>query len=120
MHTFNVQSGSSRTADSDSLDAENEDSYLVSTIPRYPITTPYSASCGHVYCYYCISERLIQATDDGEDGWECLRCKESVQRCDRVDALDGSVGMSAEWDSEDDAVLSLSSDMSIDSGPERP
>lgn len=59
--------------------------------PTFPITTPYCTSCGHVYCYFCLSQRMIRAaTDedaraDGQEGWECLRCTSIVKSCSRVE-----------------------------------
>lgn len=54
-----------------------------SEIPAYPINTPYKASCGHVYCYVCIADRLLRAVDEGENYWECLRCDEKVYNAGR-------------------------------------
>ncbi|KAG2077282.1 hypothetical protein BDR04DRAFT_1001491 [Suillus decipiens] len=51
--------------------------------PPYPITTPYLASCGHIYCYDCLAERMLRAADDGSRGWTCLRCAEEVRSADR-------------------------------------
>lgn len=51
--------------------------------PPFPITTPYLASCGHVYCYACLAERMFRAADDGSCGWTCLRCAEEVRSADR-------------------------------------
>ncbi|KIK37641.1 hypothetical protein CY34DRAFT_810130 [Suillus luteus UH-Slu-Lm8-n1] len=51
--------------------------------PPYPITTPYLASCGHLYCYACLAERMLRAADDGSCGWTCLRCAEEVRSADR-------------------------------------
>ncbi|PBL02362.1 hypothetical protein ARMGADRAFT_1005756 [Armillaria gallica] len=63
--------------------------------PAYPLYTPYITSCGHVYCYHCIAERMMRAVDDAEDeGWECLRCTEVVRGAERfaveVDEVSGS------------------------------
>lgn len=67
-------------------------------MPSYPITTPYITSCGHVYCYFCLSERMIRAAADSGDAggggddslfWECLRCEEGVKSCERVVGIDG-------------------------------
>jgi hypothetical protein len=44
---------------------------------RYPIQTPYVTSCGHRYCYYCISEKILQSADE-DSYWECLRCSRPV------------------------------------------
>ncbi|KZT19272.1 hypothetical protein NEOLEDRAFT_1142287 [Neolentinus lepideus HHB14362 ss-1] len=51
--------------------------------PMYPIHTPYITSCSHVYCYFCLAERMIRAADAGEV-WECLRCTEPVRSVDRL------------------------------------
>src|SRR5712691_10162345 len=42
--------------------------------PAYPLVTPYRTSCGHVYCYTCVAEKMIRAADEGGGPWECLRC----------------------------------------------
>ena len=55
--------------------------------PTHPVNTPYRASCGHEYCYFCLSDKLLRAVDDGDDGWECLRCKEIVRSAYRVVAI---------------------------------
>ncbi|KAN0097471.1 Pex2 / Pex12 amino terminal region domain containing protein [Tylopilus felleus] len=56
-------------------------------VPRFPIYTPYITSCGHVYCYHCIAERMMRTADEGLDsGWECLRCAENVKSADRLEA----------------------------------
>ncbi|KAF9226597.1 hypothetical protein BS17DRAFT_775870 [Gyrodon lividus] len=58
-------------------------------VPAFPIHTPYTTSCGHVYCYHCITERMMRTADEGlESGWECLRCAESVRSADRLEAED--------------------------------
>jgi len=55
--------------------------------PAYPIYNPYQTSCGHIYCYHCVAERIIRNADDVEEtGWECLRCGESVQEAHRFTA----------------------------------
>lgn len=55
--------------------------------PNFAIYTPYITGCGHVYCYHCITERMMRASDEDPDGlgWECLRCNESVRSADRVE-----------------------------------
>ncbi|KIM26780.1 hypothetical protein M408DRAFT_16827 [Serendipita vermifera MAFF 305830] len=57
-------------------------------IPAYPVNTPYKASCGHVYCYVCIADRLLRAADEGEKYWECLRCEEKITHVNRQDEID--------------------------------
>lgn len=89
--------------------------------PLHGVTTPYQTSCGHTYCYYCISERVIRAVDDGEDGWECLRCAEVIRSCERwtVKADPEERKTSEGWDSDNDDLTSFSSGMSLGSEPER-
>lgn len=53
----------------------------------HPIQTPYMASCGHTYCYICVAQALLRAADDGEKGWECLRCRVIVHDANRITAL---------------------------------
>ena len=56
-----------------------------SSPPAHPLNTPYVTSCGHVYCYHCLAERMMRAADDGADegGWECLRCGEGIKDAER-------------------------------------
>ncbi|KAJ4341136.1 peroxisome assembly protein (Peroxin-2) [Ascochyta clinopodiicola] len=42
------------------------------------ITNPYAADCGCVYCFACLAQRI--ASEEGE-GWPCLRCGATVQKC---------------------------------------
>lgn len=72
--------------------------------PRFPIQTPYVSSCGHVYCYVCLSERMLRAADDGELGWECLRCEAIVISAGRVQGA--AVEEPASDDHEPDSVES--------------
>ncbi|KAF7355442.1 hypothetical protein MSAN_01461000 [Mycena sanguinolenta] len=61
--------------------------------PLYPIHTPYAASCGDVYCYHCIAERMMRATDEeGGQRWECLRCGQRIDSADRLVAEVSSAG----------------------------
>jgi len=56
--------------------------------PQFPITTPYMTTCGHVYCYYCIADRMLRVADEGDEevpGWECLRCTQVVKDAERVE-----------------------------------
>ncbi|KAH9947238.1 peroxisomal biogenesis factor 2 [Amylocystis lapponica] len=78
--------------------------------PPHPINTPYITSCGHVYCYYCVSERMMRAADErsgvgaGGTQWECVRCGEGVTSTDRVemraDGSDHGSGMEDEMELE--------------------
>jgi len=56
-------------------------------IPSFPIYTPYITSCGHIYCYHCIADRMLRFADESGDtsegGWECLGCAETVTSADR-------------------------------------
>ncbi|KAG1815544.1 Pex12 amino terminal region-domain-containing protein [Suillus subaureus] len=65
--------------------------------PPYPITTSYLASCGHIYCYACLAERMLRAADDGSCGWTCLRCAEEVRSADRykLESESGNLGRSS-------------------------
>ncbi|KAG2349044.1 hypothetical protein BDR05DRAFT_956420 [Suillus weaverae] len=65
--------------------------------PPCPITTPYLASCGHIYCYACLAERMLRAADDGSCGWTCLRCVEEVRSADRyrLESESGNLGRSS-------------------------
>lgn len=78
---------SSRSLKTDS-DPSGEPTSLSSSNlpPPFPITTLYITSCGHTYCYFCLSKRMIRASvgDDvyaDEDGWECLRCEKKCEEC---------------------------------------
>ena len=101
MAMSNVMTLSDGQDDSDA----NEDA------PAYPINVPYMTSCGHVYCYYCISERMLSTSEErsgvGTRGtkWECLRCCEGVAGADRVEVevawADSSEEMDFDFGSED-------------------
>ena len=67
------------------------------SVPQFPMTAQYMTSCGHAYCYACISERMIRTAGedadgggtDGESGeWECLRCESNVTGIARVLGMD--------------------------------
>ncbi|KAJ3517981.1 hypothetical protein NLJ89_g156 [Agrocybe chaxingu] len=81
--------------------------------PAHPICNPYQASCGHIYCYHCVAERIMRAADDAEDdlGWECLRCGEEVKEAHRytVDITESEV---SESDYEFSSDLDLGTDLS--------
>lgn len=83
--------------------------------PRYPITIPYRAACGHMYCYTCISERFVRSVDDGDSGWPCLRCGDVVRECSRMTALaDDEDSSQTSHSLSDDEMLSFESDASLD------
>lgn len=60
------------------------------------ITNPYITNCGHLYCYYCIINKLDdynelnggvlvdKVSDDGTH-WNCLRCGKPVLFCKPYD-----------------------------------
>ncbi|KAK7061936.1 Pex12 amino terminal region-domain-containing protein [Favolaschia claudopus] len=78
--------------------------------PLYPIHTPYIASCGDIYCYHCIAERMMRAADEEEEGrkWECLRCGQQVDNADRLTVEVG--GADSELSGSD---YEFSSDMDV-------
>ncbi|TFK29371.1 peroxisomal biogenesis factor 2 [Coprinopsis marcescibilis] len=83
----------------------------------YPIHIPYITSCGHVYCYHCIAERMISSADDNEQRWECLRCCAAVKNAERYmvevpesDDLDVS-GSEYEFSSDLDMYTDMSGSM---------
>ncbi|PPQ83281.1 hypothetical protein CVT25_004020 [Psilocybe cyanescens] len=81
--------------------------------PPYPIYNPYQTSCGHVYCYHCVAERIIRTADEADDelGWECLRCGEEVKEVHRytVDIIESEV---SESDYEFSSDLDMGTDLS--------
>jgi len=60
--------------------------------PSFPIHNPYVTSCGHTYCYYCVTDRMLRTAEErsgvgsGGTHWECLRCAEPVTGADRFEA----------------------------------
>lgn len=56
--------------------------------------TPYeTVPCGHIYCYVCIANQLLdeemedeleEETEDGSRGWKCLRCNVRVRQTRRA------------------------------------
>ncbi|KAF8663453.1 hypothetical protein AX16_001023 [Volvariella volvacea WC 439] len=76
--------------------------------PAYPLYTPYVTSCGHFYCYHCITERMLRAADEVEEegGWECLRCCEVVKFTERYVVDMGSDHATSDYE--------FSSDMDMD------
>ena len=93
-------------------------------VPQFPIHTPYVTSCSHVYCYYCLTERMMRTADDrtgvGPKGaqWECLRCAEPVVAADRLEAeAEGPEYESGVEDGEDDTMSGISG-MTFDYGSE--
>jgi peroxin-2 len=73
--------------------------------PTHPLVTPYRTSCGHIYCYTCVAEKMLRAADEGGGPWECLRCGKSVVSAERfhienvywASEGEGSIG---EWGSD--------------------
>ncbi|KAF8709392.1 Pex2 / Pex12 amino terminal region, partial [Rhizoctonia solani] len=60
--------------------------WMPEAAPTHPLNTPYITSCGHVYCYVCVADRMLRAADDGGELWECLRCTAPVLRIHRADS----------------------------------
>jgi len=81
--------------------------HIESELPAFPIYNPYVANCGHIYCYHCVAERMMQASDAAEDDgrWECLRCRTSVSNAERY-----TVELESDVSGSDDG---FSSDISI-------
>ncbi|KJA30163.1 hypothetical protein HYPSUDRAFT_32263 [Hypholoma sublateritium FD-334 SS-4] len=79
--------------------------------PSHPIYNPYQTSCGHIYCYHCIAERVMRIADEGDDesGWECLRCGEEVKEAHRY-----TVDIIEHERSESDYEFSSDIDMGTD------
>ena len=69
----------------ESVDLDSSDQSSYTDDPKYPIYTPYQTSCGHIYCYSCIAERIMRAADESDDNqhWACLRCREKVTEAHR-------------------------------------
>ncbi|KAJ8523490.1 hypothetical protein ONZ45_g126 [Pleurotus djamor] len=70
--------------------------------PSFPINTPYIASCGDVYCYHCIAERLVHASEETEGGWECVRCAEVVKSAERLTAPESEVETTSDYEFSSD------------------
>ena len=74
--------------------------------PTHPLTTPYRASCGHIYCYTCVAEKLLRVADEGGGPWECLRCGMPVLGAERFHvenmywASEGDDTSAEEWGSD--------------------
>jgi peroxin-2 len=74
--------------------------------PTYPLVTPYRTSCGHIYCYTCVAEKMLRAADEGGGPWECLRCGQPVVSAERFHvenmywASEGEEGSVGEWGSD--------------------
>ena len=74
--------------------------------PTHPLTTPYRTSCGHIYCYTCIAEKMLRAADEDGGPWECLRCGNPVLGAERfrIETMywvtEGDEGSVEEWGSD--------------------
>jgi peroxin-2 len=74
--------------------------------PTHPLTTPYRTSCGHIYCYTCVAEKMLRAADEAGGPWECLRCGKPVLSAERFHvekmywASEGEEGSVEEWGSD--------------------
>jgi peroxin-2 len=114
-HGINSLGRANTTTDEDLVDTDAVSDANMS--PPFPITTPYRASCGHAYCYFCLAEKMIHFSvgndNDEDDGhWECLRCEQRVTSAERVLGIDGGT--------DEDGVNSLDglSDVDRDVGAE--
>jgi peroxin-2 len=67
--------------------------------PVHPLNTPYITSCGHTYCYVCVSTAILRTANDEDIPWACIRCSKPVQWIERVEAPIQSVdgGSDFEW-----------------------
>lgn len=74
----------------------------------HPIYNPYETSCGHIYCYQCIAERMMRTVDAVESnlGWECLRCGEFVKEAHRYRMESEGEVDGSEYDSNSDLDIS--------------
>jgi peroxin-2 len=87
--TFNVDLSETanlfRNVPVESVDLHSSDQDSYTDDPKYPIYTPYQTSCGHIYCYSCIAERIMRTADESDDDqyWACLRCREKVTEAHR-------------------------------------
>jgi peroxin-2 len=74
--------------------------------PTHPLVTPYRTSCGHIYCYTCVAEKMLRAADEGGGPWECLRCGIPVLFAERFHVentywvSEGEDGSVEEWGSD--------------------
>lgn len=74
--------------------------------PTHPLVTPYRTSCGHIYCYTCVAEKMLRVADEGGGPWECLRCGKPVVSAERFHiesvywASEGEEGSAGEWGSD--------------------
>ena len=79
----------------------------------HPIYNPYETTCGHIYCYQCIAERIMRTADEVESnlGWECLRCGEFVKEAHRyrMESTEGELnGSEYEFSSDLDISTTFS------------
>lgn len=81
--------------------------------PSYPIYNPYQTSCGHVYCYHCLAEKIMQTADEAETklSWECLRCGVAVKEIHRY-IVEVSESEISESDYDFSSDLDLGTDLS--------
>ncbi|KAI0921254.1 hypothetical protein AcV5_001094 [Taiwanofungus camphoratus] len=107
--TASASSANAVSAD-DTTESSNEP-------PMHPIQTAYVTSCGHVYCYYCLSDRMLRTAEErtgvgpGGTQWQCLRCGEGVTGADRVEAeVDGPDYESGVDDGEDELEFEYGSE----------
>lgn len=72
---------------------------------QHPVNVPYIASCGDIFCYHCITERILHASEDGDSRWECLRCGKPITSAERLSIDVEEVG-SSDYDFTDEELQS--------------
>lgn len=102
---------------SNTLTAETTATGNGDEVPAFPIHTAYVASCGDVFCYSCLAERMLRVADDEGEGqfWECIRCGTSVRSADRQGPSDEELVGSSEA-SGAFSDYEFSSDLDTDTG----
>ncbi|KAH9943387.1 peroxisomal biogenesis factor 2 [Epithele typhae] len=68
-------------------------------VPQFPIHNPYITSCGHVFCYYCLTDRMMRAADERSGG---------VVAADRLEAeVEGPEYESGVEDEDEESAFSF-------------
>ncbi|EUC67429.1 peroxisomal biogenesis factor 2 [Rhizoctonia solani AG-3 Rhs1AP] len=99
--------------------------WMPEAAPTHPLNTPYITSCGHVYCYVCVADRVLRAADDGGGLWECLRCTAPVLGIHRADSDSHGFGddlrtrtaASGSFDMDGSSLLDFDSDAISSTSP---
>ena len=70
------------------------------------VHNPYSANCGHLYCYVCLQSKITLY--EGE--WSCLRCGERVESMQKhVEIVDSEEDQKEETEETEGSVKDASS-----------